>query len=1056
MSATTQTSVFAALVASSAARSLDERLASPPRPPRPGEDPEAVLARWAKAAAGGDPVALARRLSWSGLEPRLAVAAWCDPQDDPPAALPEWVERVGQRAAERAGDPAVHAGLGRAATRPFAELWRPWSEVAAAEARRRCGAAAGEWSEAAWGDLEAALAARLAWLGGRAAYASFDRFRDAAPDWSGCYAEFVGRLLAGGLAELYREFPVLLRKSIAVAGGWLEATVEASLRLAGDREELERRFADGRPLGAVSAVEAPASDPHRGGRKVLVLAFESGSRLVYKPRPVAQEALLAAWVEWMTAHGFEDAPPAARTWARDGYGWQEYVEAGSLADASAAQRYFRRAGALVALGYALRAGDLHAENLVATPRGPVVIDAEMLLQPLPASAVDSSGRPRAEADPQGHALASALVVDPSRVSAIAWGGLDPPPEGLGEPEPRFTGIGSDALALTSERAPIAAGANVARLAGRALAAAEYREALLAGFAAAYRFLLARRAAILAPGGALAVAADHPVRVLFRPSRQYATVLQMSTAPARLADGRESGLVLEALLAPFAGRRERPPLWPLVTEERAAIERLDVPYFTLPASASEPRSTGGVALRGVFALSGLEAARAGLERWSERDLARQLRLLGEALEPPPAALRGAIDGTLTLAAGGRALAQRLRQHLAHEPPAALDGTWSAASLYSGWSGRALVAAGIAATLGEEWARHEAERAGHRALAAARAAAQAAEGEERPQVGVAVGSGAVVWGLLWAARLARLPALAAEALRLARDLDATAPEPQVDDLHGGAAGALLARLAAGAAGDEHALAAARAMGDRLLSRMASGSLGRLDPRLPAATGWAHGAAGIARALAALARRTGDPSYAAAARELFAGERPLFDATRGDWPAWFLPPDGGEAERGWPAAWCTGAPGVAVARAFASAGPGESELDGAQVRADAALERELAIAVATTERAAPPAFDHLCCGSFGRVAALAAVARRRGDGAALERAESLALSVLARAERVGFRLDGDAGTGQGRVWSLFRGLAGIAWTLLDLASPQTLPLLAGFELADEFDHRTRRNLA
>lgn len=126
------------------------------------------------------------------------------------------------------------------------------------------------------------------------------------------------------------------------------------------------------------------------------------------------------------------------------------------------------------------------------------------------------------------------------------------------------------------------------------------------------------------------------------------------------------------------------------------------------------------------------------------------------------------------------------------------------------------------------------------------------------------------------------------------------------------------------------------------------------------------------------------------------------------------------------------------------------------DSELERELAIAVATTERAAPPVFDHLCCGSFGRVAALAAVARRRGDGAALERAESLALSVLARAERVGFRLDGDAGSGQGRVWSLFRGLAGIVWTLLDLASPQTLPLLAGFELADEFDHRTRRNLA
>ena len=65
---------------------------------------------------------------------------------------------------------------------------------------------------------------------------------------------------------------------------------------------------------------------------------------------------------------------------RDGYGWTEFVNHTGCADAKGHKRFFRRAGAWLALFHWFAGTDMHRENIIADGDHPVPIDLEMLLQ----------------------------------------------------------------------------------------------------------------------------------------------------------------------------------------------------------------------------------------------------------------------------------------------------------------------------------------------------------------------------------------------------------------------------------------------------------------------------------------------------------------------------------------------------------------------------------------------------------------------------------------------------------------------------------------------------
>lgn len=1010
------------------ARSLDERRAARAEASREAPSAERgseILDFWARVFAGGDEDALGRRLGWDGWTPEEAVeaAAWEEAADAP------WTEflweALSRPRGERTEKEPPEFGAFRVVP-AFATAWIPFVRAARERARRAESVDAELFAPAALRALEGGLLGELARLGQgvfpeRLGPRSETDAQDASP--------------SERLEEIFLSFPVLARLVSTLATDWVASTCELRSRLRADRAALAEAFG---AAGEVTAVRSAVSDRHRGGRRVAILTFRSGARVVYKPRAVGLEAEWNGFLEWLRASGARDAPPALRFVAREGYGWSEFAAPAPLADEEAVAAYFRRAGGLLAVAWLLGARDFHMDNVVATGAGPVVVDAEAVLQP---DAAPVSGR-----GPRGAFDAANARLDASFV-----------PTGLltleqSDAEGRLSDVGG--LNGRGE-----GGANLPTCGGVRLRPEDRPAAVFQGFKSMYRHLLARRAELVAEDGPLSRFGGHRLRVVYRPSEAYARLLGALAGPRYLRDGWVRSVGIDSLNRPFAALPSSPALWPLVADERAALERMDIPYFDLGTTEAEPVSDSGLRVAGHFARSGIEALRVRLAKMGEGDLAAQERLLAAFLSrgvssraPAVDAGAGPVSGRCPFVPREELVAEavRLADGILGDAVVGEDGAlaWidsaavrgadrpergSSYYLYDGGAGILLFFAAAAATTGFERFRDAARRVAipiRTVLDDSRLPVLLA----REGLGVLSGTGSLVYALAVAAGLLgeEWPFAVAERAAGAITRDRIAADVAYD-VEGGAAGAILGLLALHAATeDAAALRTAVACAEHLVARredLGEGAWGWPSRGGLRLGGMAHGTSGIALAFARLAAAASRDDFLDAARAARRHEAALFDAATGNWPA--LVGDGATVRRVDMKAWCHGAPGIALSMLQAR-GPG-----------DASLDRALGVALETTRRAGLLSLDHACCGNAGLVEALAAAGDTLGRPDLVSGAEARLGAMLGRSRLLGgFRLRGTEEENAGVLPGFFRGQAGIGYTLLRRARPGLLPNVLAFE--------------
>jgi lantibiotic modifying enzyme len=365
-----------------------------------------------------------------------------------------------------------------------------------------------------------------------------------------------------------------------------EAAAEVLERFTADRDDLIAALFDGIDPGEVVALRPGLGDPHRGGRTVTSLRFADGRRIVCKPRDVRGEALLAEVAAWLGERLPSPGLLAAAVLPRMGYGWMQFIASEPLADAGQATEFYRRAGVLLAVAYALHATDLHGENIVAHGAHPVLIDAETLLHPrLP--------RPHhGDADPAASALDA----------SVRSTGLIPFPMTTPGGPVDMSGLGA-----TLANRPV--------LDGRPLEPAEYIEEILDGFQHGYDAIRRHRAGFRR---LIEAYSDMDVRVVARQTSGYRGLLDHALQPEALRDPADR----DACWAPLAEASAGHPLWRrLVPSEFADLAHGDIPIFFARAGSRDLRSTGGEQLPGLVERSGLDCAYEvldGLDEVNRRD------------------------------------------------------------------------------------------------------------------------------------------------------------------------------------------------------------------------------------------------------------------------------------------------------------------------------------------------------------------------------------------------------------------------------------------------------
>ncbi|MFD6421098.1 type 2 lanthipeptide synthetase LanM family protein [Streptomyces sp. NPDC060198] len=815
--------------------------------------------------------------------------------------------------------------------------------------------------------------------------------------------------------------------------------------------ELLERFAADRPLivagllhgvdpGELVAVRGALGDGHRQGRGVAVLRFATGRQVVHKPRPLTVDRHCAGLLDWFNARSGLPDLRVPTVVERPGHGWAEFVAPDECRTAADVDRFYLRLGGLLALAHAVGATDLHHENLVACRDEPVLVDVETLFHPPePAAGRRDPAEAALEASVHRTGLLPQLWIGDEDVRDVSGVGGDPgaatPLDVVG-----WAGAGTDAMRLVRVRRPLAGGENRPRLGAAVADPAEHLGALLAGFRAGYRTVVAHRDELLLPGGPLARCANDEVRVVARATQVYATLLDESTHPDLLRGWEERDRVLGALRDGDGWPTARPEL---VEDEIADLWNGDVPLFTARPGRADLWTASGRRVAGALGGPGLDAVTDRIRAMGPRDLARQEWIVraamagrsrteahgGRTRQPLPGAVRRTPPGrcgpphrpgTWSRPDPGRFLdaARIIGDRLlvdAYRGAGAVnwlglellgDRYWRlqplGADLGSGWSGVALFLARLFALTGQD--RYaEGAREALRPLPGLLAALAA-----RPDELGHVGSGG----------FAGLGGIAYAVASVAECLDDTEIRGLVEPVVA-LAGCAVEReeeygVVGGTAGGLAALLAVDRMTGSAAARRAAALAAErlLDAPPPGRAGFADGRAGVGWALLRYARAGGDARYgrAGAAALRAAALRTAADARAGG-----------------PPGWCRGAPGVALAVA-----------DTGAAAADTVLAARLASAVRSAHRHGPLPAHGLCHGEPGALELLFHPAATPGaawrpTGARTTAGAWRAAAVVAAVERGALRY----GTPGGAVVpGLLHGLAGTGYTLLRLGFAARVP--------------------
>jgi lantibiotic modifying enzyme len=184
----------------------------------------------------------------------------------------------------------------------------------------------------------------------------------------------------------------------------------------------------------------------------------------------------------------------------------------------------------------------------------------------------------------------------------------------------------------------------------------------------------------------------------------------------------------------------------------------------------------------------------------------------------------------------------------------------------------------------------------------------------------------------------------------------------------------------------------------------------------SGFGHGAAGLSLALLRGYEVSGNSDFLAAAQKGITFENTLYDDAVHNWR------DMRDVkETGFMQGWCSGAPGIGLAR-----------LAGLAMADNADIRKDLEAAIMQTKQPFSGG-DHYCCGQSGRADFLLEAAQRLDRPDLLNEAKLLMSSVVARSRNADGYLFNSQRIGVNPSAALYQGLSGVGYALLRCAAKE-----------------------
>lgn len=603
------------------------------------------LEKWCHVIAKGNKEKFKKYLEWQGVDVGKICNAVGAVNIADEQSLPGWTETLKQ-VIESAASSFEHVNSGNCSVLdpdeplPFEEILTSFINVARTKLINRVGSNYQILSEDSHISLERSLLQRLATFSSLALELEFSVFRSfrkfglffrsenfQAKISKKKYTEFIKGLLQERLPAFFLEYSVLAKIMAIVTDFWVDSIEEFILRLVSDWSQIQKTFQENIDLGQVIAVKCSLSDPHNCGRSVIGIKFTSGLKLIYKPRDLSLEEAYFDLLSWLNNKGIYLSFKLLKVINHSTHGWVEFAETLPCQDYQETKRYYQRMGMLLGILYILRGTDCHYENLVVCGEHPVLIDMETLLhhrvwavepdadssalanESLNDSVIGTHLLPRWEVNAEGQSydLSPLRIIDEQENSyhSLQW-----------------QNINTDEMALvnkevTTRQQPVQTTNHKAN---------DYIEEIVDGFQQIYGFFEQHKEELLTAEYPLAKFTHQKVRLVFRNTRTYDTILRKSLDPKFLRDGADHSIELDVLGRAFILSDTKKPNWVLLKSERQAFEQFDIPYFTAYSHSNSLLISSQEIIENFFNETSFDAVISRLKQLNQADLNQQISFI----------------------------------------------------------------------------------------------------------------------------------------------------------------------------------------------------------------------------------------------------------------------------------------------------------------------------------------------------------------------------------------------------------------------------------------------
>jgi type 2 lantibiotic biosynthesis protein LanM len=890
--------------------------------------------------------------------------------------------------------------------------------------------------------------------------APFESFIDQLTDTkdSEVYSAFIREMLNSSFINFFNEYPVLARLVSVHIKLWVESISEFFLRLQEDLSEISGFFQKGEMTGHIISVKPSLSDRHNGGRTVIAVTFESGLKIIYKPKDLSLEEAYFRLLSWFNEHGVSLKFKTIKILNRKNYGWTEFVEYLPCKNEEDGRNYYRRAGQLLCLLYVLGCSDCHMENIIASGEYPVVVDLETLMLPQARFFEDKKYEKRVSFLVSRHFFDSVL-----RTGLLPrWQfGSDKKPydiSGLGSigeqelllKKEIWKNLKTDGIKIENQFYKLKESLNVPVLENKSLTPFYYKDYIIEGFKDMYSYLMTYRDFILATESPLRDFYKKNIRFVFRPTRTYGMILNRSLEPKLLRDPVLWSINIDLLTRAISKPEIRGDyLWPLIKSEIFSMEQLDIPYITTSSDSNALNVPDGKIIEGFFEEPGYDRVITCLKGLDSEDMDKQIAFIYGALyarnRGKTESVSVEIDIPSVHAGQGEFLEQALLIGKELKECAISFGeegvTWIGYeyipqsdrfqlqplgyNLYNGICGVSLFLSALERVSGKGMFRKT-------VLSALKPLFKDLDDEIMSEmiamemgIGGTSGLGSIVYSLVSISHFLEMPEIMDYAGHAALLIKDQVERDMAFDIVYGSAGAITGLIKLyNVTEDQKILDIAKKCGEHLLANFKENPSGyrawaTLGKRMMG--GFSHGVAGIAFSLLSLYSLTGETKYIDAVKEAILYENTLFSRNFCNWLDLRVSSDKPQRER-FMTAWCQGAPGIALGRIGCM-----SVLDTEEIRKDIALALDTTIKCPVLER------DHLCCGNLGIGEILFTSGLKLNRSDLKEKGLLKASQIVSMAKHRGSFYCGIGGQFDP---GFFQGISGAGYELLRMIEPDIIP--------------------